>query len=396
MAVKSLLTALMALLVYFFTISLGGGSVYHWIYGAFLIGIFASIVYTGKVHTNRRIFQFVFAILFTVAFIGNLYDERGSMAQTANTFAESEIPFCHIVIPLAFIPYVLTKTVVFPARITGHYASIVSMLVIWFVATITIGRGWCSWACFYGGIEDGFSGMRKKPLVKTVAKNREIRAFHFAVLVFLVLMTLAFMSSIYCQWFCPFKLITEFSQIVDIPSLIWTFVFMSLFLILVVVLPLLTKKRTQCSMLCPFGAMQSILDKASVYRVVIDTDRCTGCMKCAEVCPFFAIDRETILEKKGHPEITCAKCGACVDVCPQKAIRFDFSLTKHFREKNPGKVFLDGPGRITKILREFIEPKYFFVFSAFTFGVVLSSGLAVNGLRRIAEALAAAFKLGGV
>jgi len=119
-------------------------------------------------------------------------------------------------------------------------------------------------------------------------------------------------------------------------------------------------------------------------------------MKCAEVCPFFAIDRETILENKGHPEITCAKCGACVDVCPQQAIRFDFSLTKHFREKNPGKAFLDGPGRLTKILREFIEPKYFFVFSAFTFGVVISSGLAVNGLQRIAEALISAFNLGGM
>lgn len=396
MAVKSLLTALMALLVYFFTISLGNGSVYAWIYGLFLIGIFAAIMYTGKVHKYRRIFQFVFALLFVVAFIGNLYDERGSMAQTANTMAESEMPFCHIVIPLAFIPYVLTKTVVFPARILGHYASIASMLVIWFMATITIGRGWCSWVCFYGGLEDGFSGMRKKAAVKTVAKNREIRAFHFAVLVFLVLMTLAFMSSVYCEWFCPFKLITEFSQIVDIPSLIWTFVFMSLFLALVVVLPVLTKKRTQCSALCPFGAMQSLLDRASMYRVVIDTDRCTGCMKCAEVCPFFAIDRETILEKKGHPEITCAKCGACVDVCSKNAIRFDFSFTRHFKECHPAREFLTGHGPFSRLLRDLLEPRNFFVFGAFTFGVVLSSSLAVNGLQRIARALSAAFRLGGL
>lgn len=396
MALKSLLTALMALIVYFFTISLGDGSAYSWIYGGFLTCIFAAIMFTGKVNKYRRIFQFVFAILFTVAFIGNLYDERGSMAMTANTFTESEVPFCHLVIPLVFIPYVLTQTVVFPARILGHYASIASLLMIWLVATITIGRGWCSWACFYGGLEDGFSGIGKKATVKTVEKNREIRAFHFAVLVFLALMTLAFMSSIYCQWFCPFKLITEFPQLIDIPSLIGTFVFMSLFLILVVILPILTKKRTQCGMLCPFGAMQSLLDKASVYRVVIDTDLCTGCMRCAEVCPFFAIDRETILEKKGHPEITCAKCGACVDVCPQRAIRFDYSFARHFRERNPGKAFLDGPGRVKRLVRGVLEPKHFFVFSAFTFGVVISSSLAVNGLERIARALAAAFSLGGL
>ena len=30
--------------------------------------------------------------------------------------------FCHLVIPLTIIPYALTKTIIFPARISGHYA----------------------------------------------------------------------------------------------------------------------------------------------------------------------------------------------------------------------------------------------------------------------------------
>lgn len=395
MVVKTSLSVLMASVIYFFTISLRGGTAVAWVYGIFLLYLFVSMIFSGKVHTYRRIFQFVFAILFTLAFIGNLYDARGSMAITQNAMLESEIPFCHLVIPLAIIPYVFTKTVIFPARIVGHYAAITSMLIIWFTATVTIGRGWCAWACFYGGLEGGFAGMAKKPRVHTHTQTKEIRAFHFAVLFFLILMSLAFMSSIFCEWFCPFKLITEFTPLTDIPSLIATFVFMSVFVIFIVILPVLTKKRTQCSLLCPFGAMQSLLDRFSMYHVVIDTQKCTGCMECVRECPFSAIDIETITSKKGHVEITCAKCGACIQTCPQKAISMEFSFTQFFTKKIGA---VDGvpqiKNRFEKILMSFLDPANMFVFSGFTFGVVISSTLSINGLERIIAALSSVLKLG--
>ncbi|HOS30891.1 MAG TPA: hypothetical protein PLR39_08775, partial [Treponemataceae bacterium] len=143
MAVKVLLSALMAFVIYFFTISLRSADIITFVYAGFLLYIFISMIFTGNINKYRRIFQFVFAVLFTISFIGNLYDERGSMAITQNALFESEIPFCHLVIPVSIIPYALTKTIIFPARITGHYAAIVSMLVIWLTAVLTIGRGWC-------------------------------------------------------------------------------------------------------------------------------------------------------------------------------------------------------------------------------------------------------------
>jgi hypothetical protein len=30
------------------------------------------------------------------------------------------------------------------------------MLALWVGATLILGRGWCSWGCFFGGIEEGF------------------------------------------------------------------------------------------------------------------------------------------------------------------------------------------------------------------------------------------------
>lgn len=394
MVAKILLSGLMAYIIYFFTISLHVANSVSWLYGIFLLYLFVRMMFTNNINKYRRIFQIVFAILFTVSFIGNLYDERGSMAITHNAFFESEIPFCHLVIPVSIIPYALTKTIIFPARISGHYASILSMLVIWLTATLTIGRGWCSWACFFGGLEDGFSGISKKQRIKLLPKNKELRYFHFAFLSFLVLMSLAFLSSIFCEWFCPFKLITEFTPIVDIPSLIATFVFMSVFLVFIVILPILTKKRTQCSMLCPFGAMQSLLDPIGIYRVTIDTDSCTSCMKCASACPFNAIDTDTITGKKGKPEITCAKCGLCIDICPQKAISYTYSFSKLLNKKG-GLMSLNPKHPVQKIFLDFLNPKYVFIFSAFTFGVVISSSLSTDGINRILSAFLAALQLGG-
>ena len=105
-------------------------------------------------------------------------------------------------------------------------------------------------------------------------------------------------------------------------------VFLQIRIPLVVVLPILTKRRTQCSMLCPFGAFAFLTDKLSPFKMRIDTEKCKGCMKCAQACLFGAIDVATIQQKKNSPEITCAKCGECVAVCPEKAISYQFRFNK--------------------------------------------------------------------
>lgn len=65
---------------------------------------------------------------------------------------------------------------------------------------------------------------------------------------------------------------------------------------------------------CPAGVCQAL------KRYVIDPALCSGCSKCARVCPAGAISGEV---KK--PFIInadkCIKCGACVDACPFKAVK---------------------------------------------------------------------------
>ena len=45
-------------------------------------------------------------------------------------------------------------------------------------------------------------------------------------------------------------------------------------------------------------AFASLTDRFSIFQIIIDSDKCAGCMKCASACPFNAIDIKTIQEKK--------------------------------------------------------------------------------------------------
>ena len=378
-----LLCILMSFLIVFFVVMTNNFSIASIIYALFLIFLFTRMTFAerkkkGSGVVYRRIFQTVFAVGFCIAFISNLYSERGSMAITTEAMSNAELPFCHIAISQVFVPFLLTKSIIFPARISGHYASVAGMLLIWLACTITVGRGWCSWICFYGGWEEGFRHIGKKRRLNLLSRNKEIREFQFGFFFFIVLASVCELACVYCDWFCPFKLVTEYNPATSIPGLIAMVLFIGLFLGLVIVLPMLTKKRTQCSSLCPFGAFASLTDRFSSFRVKIDTEKCIGCLKCATACPFCAIDIQTIQEKKGRPEITCAKCGECVGVCPQNAISYEFK----FARKGNGSCGKHTPPK-TKFgqgLQNILDPAQLFRFAAFSFAVIISSSFMVKTL----------------
>jgi Polyferredoxin len=306
--------------------------------------VFIMMMLTGKTYKYRATLFTLIAFCFCFGFISNLIEIRGSMAIDEAHMLAGETPFCHLVIPMIIIPAALTRTIIFPGSLMTGYASIAGMIVLWLGATLVLGRGWCSWVCFFGGFDEGFSRLRKQALIKKI--DPRWTYLPWAVLIVIVLLSALLLTPVYCEWLCPFKTVTEFVKITSFKTLVQTIIFVSLFLGLVVVMPLLTRRRIQCGLFCPFAAFQSLFNKVNIFDIRINQEQCKLCKKCINECPTFSLNEGCV--KDGTALMSCTKCGQCVDTCPRGAVTYHIKGT-------PVKLHSD----LARVL--FIYPAYIFM-----------------------------------
>ncbi len=321
--------------------------------------LFVLMLWTGKTDRFRAILFVTLAVCFVLSFIPNLLEVRGNIGLTGDDMVQGKTPFCHMVIPMTVIPAALTRTIIFPGSMLTGYAAIGSMLVLWLAATLALGRGFCAWGCFFGGLEDGLSRVRPRALVKKIGSRWTY--LPYAVLGTVVVISALTLSPTYCEWLCPFKSVTEFNALTNTTAVVQAVIFFSLFAGLVVVAPVITKKRTQCGLFCPMGAFQGFTNKVNAFEVRIDRERCTDCGHCERVCPTFSIDRQSMA--RGVTRISCTKCGACVDACPKGAAAF------HIKG--------------TALRSQARWPRLLFLYPAFLFLTVFGSGIIQDGLYRV-------------
>ncbi len=327
----------------------------------FINTLFFITLYTGKTDRVRAILFITMAAAFPVGFILQLFEIRGHfMAATMSDVISGSVPFCHIVIPQTIIPAVFSKQIVFPGTMDlGFQYSASFMIIFWLGVSLFIGKGWCSWTCFYGGWEDGCSRLSRKARIKLDPK---LVWGAVAVLILVILTTVETASPTYCLWLCPFKACSEFFEVASPLLVVQTVIFILLFIGLVIILPFLSKKRVQCMVLCPFGAFQSAVDKINPFDIRIDKAKCLKCKKCIKECPVMAISEASL--EKGKMGFTCTKCGKCVDLCPGKAVGF------HIKGTPVGGVFARAARTV-------------FLFFTFTIFAGIGSGLIASALYRI-------------
>ena len=286
--------------------------------GAFMTALFFMMVRTGETYQWRRIFFVALGFLFPVGFIAALIAERGTMSIPIERMVSGDTPFCYMAIPLLIVPAALTRSLIFPGSIlptAQNPHSIAAMIGLWFAMTLVMGKAWCSYGCFFGGVEEGFAAVARRARIRRL--DPRLHLGPWAVLVFVVVLSAALFEPVYCMWLCPFKTVTEFPAVRNVETAIQMGIFIALFAALVVVLPFPTKKRTQCAWFCPFGAFQSIFDKINLFEIRIDRGKCVDCSLCRTVCPAMAITPESI--RAGRTLMNCMKCGACVDACNKDA-----------------------------------------------------------------------------
>lgn len=272
---------------------------------------------TGRVSRWRAIFFIILAWAFVLEFKAALVGLRGSPWLTSDI---QEVPYCHVAIASSLLNYVYGQ---YLALTSGNYlkwSPLVAGAVFWLLATLSIGQGWCSWACFYGGLDTTFSKLRKTPVFKWFHLPKGLRDFSLALLIAVALISLVKLQPVYCLWICPLKISTGFLDPNTVVRQIQLAIFASLGIVSIILLPLLINKRTFCAFLCPFAAWQAWAGRLNPFRVTIDPAVCTSCGQCLKACPIYAIDQEGV--KNHQISSYCNRCGDCFEACPTGAIDY--------------------------------------------------------------------------
>jgi len=224
-------------------------------------------------------------------------------------------PYCHLALAGNAVHTGYNQFLAVTGGAWGSYGPL-GLGLLWLLVVLAAGGTICGWVCFFGGVDDLFSSVRK-PLFRIPNASR-IRIFQLAFLVVIAGISFLHFEPEFCRVVCPFKLTGGIAATHEHPLVSSVVSFGLAGGVFVVILPLLTGQRTFCSGVCPFGAIPPLLAGLNPYRVTVRQESCTGCRTCGSVCPSFAIDT-----REGKPSINryCTSCLRCVDPCPANAIR---------------------------------------------------------------------------
>lgn len=243
----------------------------------------------------------------------------------------------------------LAKVQLLPAILAGNLVIVAALVV----ATLLLGRVYCSVICPLGVMQDCVAWLGKRAQKNRYGYSPERKWLRYGVFVLFVATLIAGVGSL-AALLAPYSTYGRIASNLLAPLWAWgnnalayvaeradSYAFYSVDVwiksaatlavaaVSFVVIAVLAWRngRTWCNTMCPVGTLLGFLSRFSLLRPTIDTEKCNGCGLCARNCKAACID------SKNH-EIDysrCVACMDCIDKCHKGAISY------RLRRKTPRK-----------------------------------------------------------
>lgn len=204
----------------------------------------------------------------------------------------------------------------------------IGVILFWMVITIIYGRIYCGWICPIGTVTDLACRLRRfLPERRRAFRYRPRLKSRYPVLA-LYLAALVAGIAVVPALIEPWNLFRNVAGLLrpeasaaglsTLGAGIGTGLLAGALSLLLVLLCAIFTGRGFCTGICPVGTLLQIASSNSSWRVEIDPDRCTACMKCEEVCPAGCVK----VVGRYVDDSRCVRCMECVGRCPERAIRY--------------------------------------------------------------------------
>ncbi len=237
----------------------------------------------------------------------------------------------------------MAKIQLLPAVLALNAAVIVGLVLL----TLLFGRVYCSVICPLGVFQDGVAHLGARRRKQPYQYKKENKWLRYGLLALFIVALVAGLNAL-AVLIAPYSAYGRMVQSLGQPLVQWgnnllaawaekrgsyafyprevwlkslpTLIVSAVTLVLVVVLAW-TGGRSWCNNVCPVGTVLGFLSRFSMFRPVIDTEKCRSCKQCEHKCKASCID----IDNKKIDYSRCVDCFNCLDTCKFGALHYRYA-----------------------------------------------------------------------
>lgn len=226
----------------------------------------------------------------------------------------------------------------------------VGVVLFWVLLTLLFGRVYCSVICPLGVMQDVIAWFSKRKKKNRYSYSPAKSWLRYGVLALFIVALIAGIGSVVALlapysaygriaqnlfapiWACGNNILAYLAERMNSYAFyeteVWvrslpTFIVAGATLLILVVLAW-RSGRTYCNTICPVGTVLGLLSRVSLFRPVIDLNKCNGCKLCSRRCKASCINADAHQIDYSR----CVVCMDCIDVCRQGAISYQYRFKR--------------------------------------------------------------------